>query len=90
MTVKARRRRVRRYDRERGCYVYDISFRAQPPVTDRVVAVAEAFGLGIDEEKTHIIYRDFELRLGDSDVVYITGDSQGIHGHWPQGDHENS
>ena len=67
----------RRYDEERGCYVYDISFRVQPPLTDRVVAVAEAFGLGIDEEKTHVVYRDFELRLGEGDVVYITGDSGG-------------
>ncbi|MFH2111045.1 MAG: GNAT family N-acetyltransferase [Candidatus Bathyarchaeota archaeon] len=76
-TIRARRSRVRRYDRDRGCYVYDISFKAQPPLTDRVVAVAEAFGLGIDEEKTHTVYRDFELRLGESDVVYVTGDSGG-------------
>jgi len=37
--------------------------------------VAEAFGLGVDEEKEHVIYRDFELRLAEGDVVYITGDS---------------
>jgi len=67
----------RRYDEERGCYVYDISFRARSPLTDRVIAVAEAFGLGVDEEKTHVVYRDFELRLGEGDVVYIMGDSGG-------------
>jgi ABC-type ATPase with predicted acetyltransferase domain len=75
--VRASRRRVRRYDKERGCYVYDISFTSRPPLTDRVVAVAEAFGLGVDEERAHTVYRDFELRLGEGDVVYITGDSGG-------------
>jgi ABC-type lipoprotein export system ATPase subunit/GNAT superfamily N-acetyltransferase len=37
--------------------------------------VAEAFGLGVDQEQEHILYRDFEVRLSQGDVVYITGDS---------------
>ena len=69
------RTRTRRYDSEKGCYVYDISFRTKSVVTDRTIAVAQSFGLGIDEEKEHVIYRDFELRLSEGDVVYITGDS---------------
>jgi len=69
------RRRVRRYDEERGCYVYDVSFKTRAPLTERTIEVAEAFGLGIDEEKEHVIYRDFELRLAEGDVAYITGDS---------------
>ena len=68
-------RRVRRYDEERGCYVYDISFRTRAPLTDRAVEVARAFGLGVDEEREHVLYRDFELMLTEGDVVYITGDS---------------
>jgi len=69
------RRRARRYDKKRGCYVYDVSFRTTVPLTARTVEVAEAFGLGVDGEKEHVLYRDFELHLGEGDVVYITGDS---------------
>jgi len=68
-------RRTRRYDSERGCYVYDVSFKTTVPMTERTVEVAEAFGLGIDEDKEHVLYRDFELHLAEGDVVYITGDS---------------
>ena len=68
-------RRARRYDSERGCYVYDISFKTSAPLTERTLGVAEAFGLGIDEEREHVLYRDFELRLPQGGVVYITGDS---------------
>jgi predicted ABC-type transport system involved in lysophospholipase L1 biosynthesis ATPase subunit/GNAT superfamily N-acetyltransferase len=68
-------RRSRRYDSERGCYVYDISFRTRAPLTDRTMEVAKAFGLGVDDEREHVLYSDFELRLVEGDVVYITGDS---------------
>ena len=68
-------RRTRRYDSERGCYVYDISFKTTAPLTDRTLAVAEAFGLGIDGEREQVLYRDFELRLPQGGVVYVTGDS---------------
>jgi ABC-type transport system involved in cytochrome c biogenesis ATPase subunit/GNAT superfamily N-acetyltransferase len=68
-------RRTRRYDSDRGCYVYDISFKTRAPLTERTIDVAEAFGLGIDDEREHVIYRDFELRLAEGAVVYITGDS---------------
>lgn len=71
--LKAVKRRI--YDPQRGCYIYDIRFKTRSSITDRTIKVAEAFGLGIDEEKEHIIYKDFQLRLGEGDVVYITGDS---------------
>ncbi len=70
-----RARRARRWDEKRGCYVYDVSFKTRAPLTERTIEVAEAFGLGIDEEKEHVLYRDFELELSDGDVVYIVGDS---------------
>ena len=69
------RRRARRYDKERGCYVYDVSFKTSAPLTDRTIEVSRTFGLGVDEEKEHVLYRDFELRLAEGDIVYITGDS---------------
>ena len=62
-------RRTRRYDSERGCYVYDISFKTRAPLTERTLGVAEAFGLGIDEEREQVLYRDFELRLPHGSVV---------------------
>jgi ABC-type ATPase with predicted acetyltransferase domain len=68
------RRGPRRYDRERGCYVYDVSFTASPPLSERVRGVAEAFGVALDDRR-QVLYRDFELRLGEGDVVYVTGDS---------------
>ena len=69
-----RARRVRRYDKARGCYVYDIGFSCGVELTERTVKVGEAFGLGL-EERRHLLYDDFELRLGEGDVVCVTGDS---------------
>ena len=69
------RRRSRRFDKERGCYVYDIAFKTQTPLTERTIEVAEAFGLGVDETQEHVLYRDFMVKLAVGDVVYITGDS---------------
>jgi len=69
------RRRSRRFDKERGCYVYDIAFKTQTPLTERTIEVAEAFGLGVDETQEHMLYRDFTVKLAVGDVVYITGDS---------------
>ena len=74
-TIVKAERKARRYDEERGCYVYDVSFKTSAPLTDRTIEVSKTFGLGVDEEKEHVLYRDFELRLAEEDVVYITGDS---------------
>ena len=71
-------RKVRRYDEERGCYVYDISFRTRAPLTDRAVEVARTFGLGVDVGREHVLYRGFELMLAEGDVVYLTGDSGSV------------
>ena len=69
------RSRVRRYDADRGCYVYDIRFKTRAQISDRTVEVARSFGLGIDEEREHVVFDNFELKLAEGDVVYITGDS---------------
>jgi ABC-type dipeptide/oligopeptide/nickel transport system ATPase subunit/GNAT superfamily N-acetyltransferase len=56
----------------------DKSFTSQPPkVTERVVGVSDAFGLGVDEEKTFTIFKNFEIEVNPGDVVYITGESGG-------------
>jgi len=44
-------------------------------MSPRTVAVAEAFGLGIDEEKEFQIYDNVKLKIGPKNVVYLTGDS---------------
>jgi DNA polymerase elongation subunit (family B)/ABC-type lipoprotein export system ATPase subunit len=51
------------------------SFTTKADITDRTVMIAEAFGLGIDDEKTFVIYQDAKLKVKTGDIVYITGDS---------------
>jgi ABC-type transport system involved in cytochrome c biogenesis ATPase subunit/N-acetylglutamate synthase-like GNAT family acetyltransferase len=68
-------RYARRYDRETGKFVIDISYKTKTDITDRTIAVSEAFGLGVDEFKEHVVYDDVELRIGPKDIVYVTGDS---------------
>lgn len=68
-------RYARRYDRNSGKFNINISYRTKTDITDRTVAVAEAFGLGVDEHKEHVVYDDVELKIGPKDIVYVTGDS---------------
>ncbi len=42
--------------------------------TDRVIEVAESFGLGLDDRE-FVLFEDFELEIKQGDVVYITGQS---------------
>jgi ABC-type lipoprotein export system ATPase subunit/GNAT superfamily N-acetyltransferase len=66
----------RRFDRRTGKFIINIGYEtAAPEPSDRVVGVAEAFGLGLDKWERFIIYDNVELRIGPTDIVYITGDS---------------
>jgi ABC-type lipoprotein export system ATPase subunit/GNAT superfamily N-acetyltransferase len=70
------RQYARRYDRETGKFIINIAYEtAAPEPTERVIGVAEGFGLGLDQWQKFVIYDDAELKIGPSDVVYITGDS---------------
>jgi len=51
------------------------SFKTKSDITERSVLVAEAFGLGIDDEKEFCIYNNFKFQLRSNDIVYVTGDS---------------
>ncbi|MEM2107956.1 MAG: GNAT family N-acetyltransferase [Candidatus Bathyarchaeia archaeon] len=62
------------YDREAGKFRFQISYETHTPLTQRTLAVAEAFGLGVDEAQRFTVL-DTELRIGPRDVVYVTGDS---------------
>jgi ABC-type transport system involved in cytochrome c biogenesis ATPase subunit/GNAT superfamily N-acetyltransferase len=67
--------KVRRvYDRQQGKFSFDISYSTTVRLTPRTTVVAEAFGLGIDEEHRFKVL-DVELKIGLEDIVYITGDS---------------
>ncbi len=54
-----------------------ISFKTTATVTPRTVIVSEAFGLGIDDEKTFTIYDNVRITIRQGDIVFITGDSGG-------------
>jgi len=65
----------RTYDREAGKFTFDISYETATKITPRSVAVAEAFGLGLDDERKFVIYDNVELKISPNDIVLITGSS---------------
>jgi ABC-type lipoprotein export system ATPase subunit/GNAT superfamily N-acetyltransferase len=70
------RQYARKYDRETGKFIINISYEtAAPEPTERVVGVAEGFGLGLDQWQKFVIYDNVELKIDPQDIVYITGDS---------------
>jgi len=66
---------ARRHDKTTGTFKINISYKTKTDITDRTIAVSEAFGLGVDDFQNHVIYDDVELKIGPTDIVYITGDS---------------
>jgi hypothetical protein len=47
-------------------YHIHVEFKTKVDLTSRNLAVAEAFGLGIDDEKTFLVVdNDFEVNAGD-------------------------
>ena len=44
-------------------------------VTSRTLAVAEAFGVTLDDETTFTVYDNLTVEVNPGDIVYITGDS---------------
>ncbi|MEM2939195.1 MAG: ATP-binding cassette domain-containing protein [Candidatus Bathyarchaeia archaeon] len=70
------KRVIRKFDIISRKFIINISYETAPPkLTERVIGVADAFGLGIDESKRFVIYDDIELKIGPKDIVYVTGDS---------------
>lgn len=55
-------------------HTFDIRFKTRVDKTPRVLRVAEAFGIGLSESE-FVIYDNFELKVEDTDIVYITGQS---------------
>ena len=66
---------AKKWSLEKRKMILDIAFRVLPAITERTVAVGEAFGLGLDKEQEFPICKRFELEIGPKDIVYITGPS---------------
>ena len=62
------------YDRAQGKFSFNIQYSTAVKLSPRTTAVAEAFGLGVDEEHTFTVL-DTELKIRPNDIVYVTGDS---------------
>ena len=62
-------------------YTINQKFQAAPhgrsdrPPTDRVIQVAEMFGIGLDESYEVALYQDLALDVRGGDVVFVTGPS---------------
>lgn len=63
------------YDREQGKFTFNVAYETAAKLTPRSVAVAEAFGLGLDQQRKFVILDNVELKISPNDVVLITGDS---------------
>lgn len=55
-------------------YLIDKKFVSKVKRTDRVLEIAEAFGLGLDD-KEFVIFDNQEVPVEQGDIVYITGQS---------------
>jgi ABC-type transport system involved in cytochrome c biogenesis ATPase subunit/N-acetylglutamate synthase-like GNAT family acetyltransferase len=54
-----------------------VEFSTKAEVTERALAVCEAFGLGVDEAKRFVVFDGFSLDFRRGDLIYVTGDSGG-------------
>jgi len=72
------KRSARRYDRTTGNFIINISYETATEVTPRTIAVAEAFGLGVDQHQRHIVYDNVELKISPTDVVLVTMEKTSI------------
>jgi ABC-type transport system involved in cytochrome c biogenesis ATPase subunit/GNAT superfamily N-acetyltransferase len=54
-----------------------VEFSTKAEVTERTLAVCEAFGLGVDEAKRFVVFDHFSLVFRRGDLIYVTGDSGG-------------
>ena len=57
-------------------YLIDIRFKTKVERTPRVLEIAEAFGIGL-EDKEFVVFDNLDVEVRKGDVVYITGQSGG-------------
>jgi hypothetical protein len=58
------------------CYIIDKRFQTRVERSPRVLDIAEAFGIGL-EDKEFVVFDQLKLDIRDGDIVYITGQSGG-------------
>jgi len=54
-----------------------VEFSTKAELTERTLAVCEAFGLGVDESRHFVVFDDFRLGFNRGDLICLTGDSGG-------------
>lgn len=57
-------------------YLIDKRFQTRVERSERVLDIAEAFGIGL-EDKEFVVFDNLTLDVADGDIVYITGQSGG-------------
>jgi ABC-type ATPase with predicted acetyltransferase domain len=57
-------------------YTIDVRYRTSVQRTDRVLDIAESFGVGLSD-KEFVVFDQFKVDIEQGDVVYITGESGG-------------
>lgn len=55
-------------------YKIDVRFQTKVTRSPRILEVAEAFGIGLDD-KEFVVFDNLELKVKQGDIVYITGQS---------------
>lgn len=61
---------------EKHTYLIDKRFQTRVERSARVLDIAEAFGIGL-EDKEFVVFDKLQLQVADGDIVYITGQSGG-------------
>jgi len=57
-------------------FTISVSYDTKPQnVSERVVDVATAFGVGTDKHFKFTVFKDFSFKIKQGDIVYVTGDS---------------
>jgi len=66
---------AKHYNRKTNTFTYNITYETTTTPTPRTKAIAEAFGLGIDQTQKFTLYDNIHLKIKPTDIVLITGDS---------------
>jgi hypothetical protein len=75
-TVRQQENKEINPEQKKHSVILNLKFSTSPvEITDRVMAVSEAFGVGIDDKKEFSIFDNSELKYNPDDLIYVTGDS---------------
>jgi ABC-type ATPase with predicted acetyltransferase domain len=68
-------RLAKHYDKKTDTFTYNIAYETTTHLTPRTQQVAEAFGLGTDQQQKFTIYDNTQIKIKPNDIILITGDS---------------